>query len=144
MRTTSLPSVLGVGLYTLGYGVFATYYAPGIAVQPTTLSALFHAGSWAFVLGSAVLIYACEFAASIHHEHAESTSPAHSALWILCMDRRRTREEVDQLTADHKHKMRAFHQASDAATQPSKVSWNFGLLARPLSQRVSTLNFNNY
>lgn len=85
---------IGVGLYTLGYGIFTVYFAP---VLKAWNSKLFHLGSWLFLTGSAVLIYATEFAARVLKEPKEA-APAHSVLWVLCMDKRRTLDEVERLT----------------------------------------------
>lgn len=95
--------VTGVALYAIGYGVFCAYFAPSILSTPAALVMLFKAGSWLFLGGSLVLIYATEFAEKIAPERSDNSLPAHSALWIMCMDKHKSADEVEKNLAKHQH-----------------------------------------
>eukprot|EP00931_Biecheleriopsis_adriatica_P030803 TRINITY_DN18111_c0_g1_i1.p1 TRINITY_DN18111_c0_g1~~TRINITY_DN18111_c0_g1_i1.p1 ORF type:complete len:366 (+),score=27.75 TRINITY_DN18111_c0_g1_i1:29-1099(+) len=85
--------IAGVGLYFLGYASFVAFYCPSLCdVQRTRI--FLHAGTWLFLAGSVLLLYAV--AAQSPKKHGPQVE--HHVLWILCFSTRRTVEEIDKLT----------------------------------------------
>merc|ERR1712232_922600 len=82
---------------------------------------LFHTGSWLFLMGSVVLIYACEFAPRLDHNQEATDQPAHGVLYVRTTEEGKSLKEVQEVRDLIKQKSDKDHEMARSSPQPHQL-----------------------